>query len=203
MEDPTSAPSALPQGALESPCDGLPLPEKEEGDDPAHRRVIALIELLGRRLERGTDERIQGLAADVVVALADLQFLPDADVQIARAELVIGQLLSSPPNRVLAERLTLELRHRAGGPALRLLRRALRVVPPQVAVVLGLVGALLIFGPGGYLGAVLAHRLFSGHGLLPGAEIANLMWIGFVGAHGSLLSILVRLRDFKRPQLPL
>ena len=149
------------------------------------------------------DERTQGLLAEVLIVIDDLCLVPDAEVQLDRAEYVITELLSPSPNLVLAERLTRQLVRRVGGRPMRFLRKALLLTLPQVAVVLGLLGSILIFGPSGYLLAGLAEHQLAGQGVVAKLDIAELIWVGLVGAHGSALSIIVRLRDFNDRQRPL
>jgi hypothetical protein len=149
------------------------------------------------------DERTQSLLAEVLIVIDDLCLVPDAEVQLDRAEYVITELLSPSPNLVLAERLTRQLVRRVGGRPMRFLRKALLLTLPQVAVVLGLLGSILIFGPSGYLLAGLAEHQLAGQGVVAKLDIAEVIWVGLVGAHGSALSIIVRLRDFNDRQRPL
>ncbi len=180
----------------------------EEGTPPAaqdspFRRVLELNKRVRERRVDGLDERQQSLLAEVLVNLDDLCLVPDAEVQLDRAEYVITELLSPTPNLLLAERLTQQLIRRVGGRPLRMLRKALLLTLPQVAVVFGLLGSLLIFGPSGYLLASQAEHQLVDQGVVSKLDVAEIIWVGLVGAHGSALSIVVRLRDFNERKGPL
>lgn len=172
-------------------------------DELLSSRVLALSQRVREQRVSGLEERSQLLLADVLLTLDDLRLVPDAVIQLDRAEHAISELLSPTPNLLLAERLTQQLVRRVGGPMVRRLRKALLLTLPQVAVVLGLLGSLLIFGPSGYLMTLLSERLLAGQGLVSGKDFMGIIWVGLVGAHGSALSIVVRLRDFSKRQPPL
>ncbi len=172
-------------------------------DEHLTSRVLTLSKRAREPRPSVLDERIQALLADVLLTLDDLRLVPDADIQLDRAEHAISELLSPAPNVLLAERLTRQLVRRVGGPLIRKLRKALLLTLPQVAVVLGLVGSLLTFGPSGYLMTLLSERLLAGNGLVSNKDFMGIIWVGLIGAHGSALSIVVRLRDFSKRQPPL
>lgn len=165
--------------------------------------TMALSKMVRQRLTGVVDERIQALLAEVLVARQDLQLVPEARIQLDLAELVLDELLSEAPRIILVERLMVDLRRQVGGRARRLLRKALVRTQPQVAVVIGLLGSLMIFGPSGYLLSVMANRMLAGSGLISTSILTEIIWVGLVGAHGSALSIVVRLPDFGRRQPPM
>lgn len=165
--------------------------------------MLALSKTVRQRLTGVVDERIQALLAEVLIARQDLRLIPDARMQLDLAELVLDELLSEAPNMILVERLMQDLRRQIGGRARRLFRQLLRLAQPQVAVVMGLLGALMIFGPSGYLLSVIANRMLAGQGLISTSILTEIIWVGLVGAQGSALSIVVRLPDFGHRQPPM
>ena len=172
-------------------------------EEPPHRMTMALCKTVRQRLTGVVDERIQALLAEVLIARQDLRLIPDARMQLDLAELVLDELLSEAPNMILVERLMQDLRRQIGGRARRLFRQLLRLAQPQVAVVMGLLGALMIFGPSGYLLSVVANRMLAGQGLISTSILTEIIWVGLVGAQGSALSIVVRLPDFGHRQPPM
>jgi len=209
VKDQTEA-GATPSEARPDRRDDCPhrqavVPSAQDGatEEPPHSIAMALSQRVRQRLTGVVDERIQVLLAEVLIAREDLLRIPDARIQLDLADLVLDELLSEAPNMILVERLTLDLRRKVGGRALRLARKALRLTHPQVAVVVGLLGALMIFGPSGYLVALLANRMLADNGLIPTAILTEIIWVGLIGAHGSALSIVVRLPDFGCRQSPM
>lgn len=209
MADPLPAPAALPPAGDKRcalcPCARAEAPQAAEvsAREAADRRALALSKLLRERGTAALDERVQRLLAEVLIAVDDLRLIPDADNMLDRAEYVIGELLSPTPNLILAERLTGQLVGRAGGKLLRMMRKAILLTLPQVAVVVGLIWALLLFGPGGYLLALLADHQLAGQGVVSKLDVAEVIWVGLVGAQGSALSIVVRLGDFNKRHPPM
>lgn len=210
MAEPPAAPHASSK-AVDKRCGGccrcLETAEPPAAAPVAPAAPFARVLELSKRVRElrvsGLDERTQGLLAEVLAIIDDLCLVPDAEIQLDRAEYVITELLSPAPNLLLAERLTRQLVGRVGGRLLRMLRKALLLTMPQVAVVLGLIGSILSFGPTGYLLARFAEHQLAGQGVVGKLDLVEIVWVGLVGAHGSALSIIVRLRDFTDRQRPL
>lgn len=206
MAEPLPASTGLPRADGKRCCCAqaeAPQASGAAAREAAAGRVMALGKLVRERGTGALDERIQGLLAEVLVVLDDLRLLPDAELQLDRAEHVIGELLSPAPNLVLAERLTRQMVRRAGGRVVRMMRKAILLTLPQVAVVVGMLWSLLLFGPSGYAAALLVHSQLTSQGVVSPTDITEIIWVGLVGAQGSALSIVVRLGDFNKRQPPM
>lgn len=164
----------------------------------AARAAYAGERLIGRLrdgLHPGMDAAVQEEAAALIALITDLVAQEFNDF-FCEIELAASALLSEPPNLTLARRIRTHVRRRT----YLLLRPLLflRSGHPAVQVILGLGTILYLAIPLAVF--LLPQWLRGGVSGIPDNLQYTLLWVGVAGAVGSVVSILVRIRDFDNQQ---
>jgi hypothetical protein len=148
---------------------------------------------ISRRLSQGLDEEVQNEMASLLILLPELSSTQHRQL-IPLAEVAVAALLADKPNVVLVRHIREDLEARIHrSPLLHLLRGG---GTPPTLVILGL-GTLLYFA---IPFLVFYGRQLLGQELVFGVESAVVALVALSGALGSIVSIMVRIRDFGSSQ---
>ena len=171
------------------------------GRDLEFRRRLAALQDAARKLPPGSDEETQDELGLILQFLPTVERTGDAAL-LGNLELAVESLLAEPPNRLLA----LRLRESAQQAVLR--RGFFRSILPGTSASTWVIAGMLFFLVFGSLVTLFfayvlpfSLTLDSVHNRAPGGSTVSLQYvyvllIPLTGALGSVVSILVRIRDF-------
>jgi hypothetical protein len=154
--------------------------------------------LIGRLrlgIHPGMEPAVQKEAAALIALITDL-VAQEFNEFFCEIDLAITALLSDPPNLTLASRIRTHVRRRTNLFLRPLL--FLRSGHPAIQVILGLGTILYLAIPLAVF--LLPQWLRGGASGIPDHLQNTLLWVGVAGAIGSVVSILVRIRDFDNQQ---
>jgi hypothetical protein len=170
------------------------VPQRDVDVDP-HSKFVAEVFLDVRsRLKGGMSDEAQAELAQAVALLPDIEQLGDAAL-LEAAAVAIEAVLCDPPNLKLARDIRTWTSKRISGWMWHSLRPSalFGTTAPAVRVVLGMMALL-------YLAIPLSIRFgqkFMATELFPGLSNSVLAIVAVAGALGSIVSIMVRIQDFK------
>ncbi len=156
-------------------------------------RIDAIASKVANEQRGGLSTEVQTSLARIIERLPDVTRSADAQMLVAVLETAVAALLVDPPNLALATHLLTQV-----DDTVRVYRgigeKAWRSSAPTTNVIMGL-SLLLVVATIVLL--VLLPRLVAVAQLqVLGIDLSLLMTIGFFGALGSLLSIMLRIQDF-------
>ncbi len=155
-----------------------------------NQRIDALINKVNSNLQSGLDDPVQEELANWMNLLPEINSSPIPHL-IGEAEVAVSALLFEKPDLTLAIRVREDIKKRVGKHRNLLIRILFGQGPPATKVILGLSALLCIGIP---LSIVLLRII--GQGSIFGVESSLLILVGFFGALGSIVSIMVRIQDF-------
>lgn len=159
--------------------------------------LLDAVELAKRDLPPDASDEVQNAVADLLRLMEALLDSSRAVTRMAMAEFALHRLIKAPTDLTLARRVIKDLRSAAGGRTGLWFSRFRAATPPHVDVVMGLALSVAVFG-GAYLagGMSLFRMLGLSPQVAPNDFLERLIWLGAVGAFGSVISILTRLNQF-------
>ncbi|MCG8441181.1 MAG: hypothetical protein MI723_05155 [Caulobacterales bacterium] len=165
----------------------------DEVNEQSHRYTELRQDII-ESLQAGLEGELQKEVGNVAVLIADVEEL-DAPELLAQIDLAMAALKSTPPNIAIARKVTRKVRSRvwARRNILNPVNWVAQKRHPSVTVVIGLAILFYFAIP---VVAILATWITSNHEKFFGVPLENVGTAVFFGALGSIVSILVRLKDF-------
>jgi len=173
-----------------------PPPQSADISSPVADAALAMVARLEAGLKPGLDEKLQKHFASLIALMPKLATANNR-VLDAQASIAVSALLADPPNIELAKDICENLESRVsadGNP----IRAALRSGSPAVRVVFGLAVLLYFVIPI----SAFTSTWFARYDTILGINTQTLVLVAFSGALGSIVSIMVRLHEFSRVEIP-
>ncbi len=161
--------------------------------------VLDAVEMVKHDLPSDASPEVQTVVAEILNLMEALLASAQPITRMAMAEFALHRVVKAPNDLTLAKKVLGNLRRNLGGSVGLWFTRVRIATPPHVDVVIGLTASVLIFGG---LFLFTGFGVFRAIGLSPTIAsddfLQSLVWLGAVGAFGSVISILTRLNDFAK-----